>query len=94
VQDCCYKRFVIGPATALAALLFCGNFCRGYSSMARGYGRPDFAGHSGISIRSVMKKIRIDSAQNASIVLTKIKGVIVFSAFPGFAFMFRKQPLG
>jgi len=48
-----------------------------------------FAGLSGAAIPLLMKRIGIDPAQSANIILTTITDVIGFFAFLGFAVLFQ-----
>ena len=50
-----------------------------------------FAGMAGASIPLIMKSLRLDPAQCASIILTTVTDVIGFLAFLGFALLFRNQ---
>ncbi len=49
-----------------------------------------FAGISGAAIPLFMKKVGIDPAQSANIILTTVTDIMGFFAFLGFAVLFQK----
>lgn len=82
---------VTGLVTGLLAWLLYGNPTLG---LVVGLGMIVnllFAGMAGASIPLVMKSLRLDPAQCASIILTTVTDVIGFLAFLGFALLFRDQ---
>ena len=75
--------------TAIVAWFWVGN---PYLGLVIGLGmlvNLFFAGLSGAAIPLIMKRIGLDPAQSANIILTTITDVIGFFAFLGFAVLFQ-----
>lgn len=82
---------VTGLVTAIIAWLWYGNPMLG---LVVGLGMIVnllFAGMAGASIPLIMKSLRLDPAQCATIILTTVTDMIGFLAFLGFALLFRNQ---
>ena len=80
---------IIGVITAIVAWVWVGN---PYLGLVIGLGmlvNLFFAGLSGAAIPLLMKRIGLDPAQSANIILTTITDVIGFFAFLGFAVLFQ-----
>jgi magnesium transporter len=80
---------IIGVITAIVAWFWVGN---PYLGLVIGLGmlvNLFFAGLSGAAIPLIMKRIGLDPAQSANIILTTITDVIGFFAFLGFAVLFQ-----
>ena len=80
---------IIGIVTAIVAWIWVGN---PYLGLVIGLGmlvNLFFAGLSGAAIPIIMKRIGLDPAQSANIILTTITDVIGFFAFLGFAVYFK-----
>jgi len=81
---------VIGFVTAIVAWAWKGN---PYLGVVIGLGmffNLIFAGLAGASIPLVMKKIGVDPAQSANIILTTVTDILGFLAFLSFALIFQK----
>jgi magnesium transporter len=80
---------IIGIITALIAWLWMGS---PYLGLVIGLGmlvNLICAGLSGAAIPLIMKRIGIDPAQSANIILTTVTDIIGFLAFLGFAVLFQ-----
>ena len=80
---------IIGVITAMVAWVWVGN---PYLGLVIGLGmlvNLFFAGLSGAAIPLIMKRIGLDPAQSANIILTTITDIIGFFAFLGFAVIFQ-----
>ena len=84
---------VTGLVTAIIAWLWYGNPMLGLVVGLAMIVNLLFAGMAGASIPLIMKWLRLDPAQCASIILTTVTDIIGFFAFLGFALLFRDQLL-
>lgn len=85
---------IIGFVTAVIAWLWIGN---PYLGLVIGLGmlvNLICAGLSGAAIPLIMKKMGIDPAQSANIILTTVTDIIGFFAFLGFAVLFQNFLIG
>ena len=81
---------IIGLVTAIVAWVWMGS---PYLGLVIGLGmlfNLIFAGISGAAIPLFMKKVGIDPAQSANIILTTVTDIMGFLAFLGFAVLFQK----
>ena len=80
---------IIGIITALIAWIWMGSPYLGLVIGLGMLGNLICAGLSGAAIPLIMKKIGIDPAQSANIILTTVTDIIGFFAFLGFAVIFQ-----